>query len=154
MNIKFSRISWKGNEGFYYSSYEMPKKSFLSDKTDHHKLYYHEIGTSQETDKIIFGGKKNEKFRYVNGQVTEDQKYLIVSVANTTAGNNLFIRDLSLPHNKFIPIIYMLGVLLLILPSFLSSNNKCKVILVNLSIWFAIILVLMTFYYLYQLFIS
>ena len=56
--------------------------------------------------------------------------------------------------DKFIPIIYMLGVLLLILPSFLSSNNKWKVILVNLSIWFAIILVLMTFYYLYQLFIS
>ena len=56
--------------------------------------------------------------------------------------------------DKFIPIIYMLGVLLLILPSFLSSNNKWKVILVNLSIRFAIILVLMTFYYLYQLFIS
>ena len=54
--------------------------------------------------------------------------------------------------DKFIPIIYMLGVLLLILPSFLSSNNKWKVILVNLSIWFAIILVLMTFYHLYQLF--
>ena len=54
--------------------------------------------------------------------------------------------------DKFIPIIYMLGVLLLILPSFLSSNNKWKVILVNLSIWFAIILVIMTFYYLYQLF--
>ena len=56
--------------------------------------------------------------------------------------------------DKFIPIIYMLGVFLLILPSFLSSNNKWKVILINLSIWFAIILVLMTFYYLYQLFIS
>ena len=56
--------------------------------------------------------------------------------------------------DKFIPIIYMLGVLLLILPSFLSSINKWKVILVNLSIRFAIILVLMTFYYLYQLFIS
>ena len=56
--------------------------------------------------------------------------------------------------DKFIPIIYMLGVFLLILPSFLSSNNKWKVILINLSIWFAIILVLMTFYYLYQLFFS
>ena len=56
--------------------------------------------------------------------------------------------------DKIIPIIYMLGVLLLILPSFLSSNNKWKVILVNLSIWFAIIIVLMTFYYLYQLFFS
>ena len=56
--------------------------------------------------------------------------------------------------DKFIPIIYMLGVLLLILPSFLSSNNKWKVILVNFSMWFAIILVLMTFYYLYQLFFT
>jgi len=56
--------------------------------------------------------------------------------------------------DKFIPIIYMLGVFILVLPSFLSSNNKWKVILVNLSIWFAIILVLVTVYYLYQLFFS
>ena len=41
LNIKFSGISWKGNDGFYYSSYDKPKTSILSAKTDNHKLYYH-----------------------------------------------------------------------------------------------------------------
>ena len=78
INVKFSGISWKGNEGFYYSSYEQPKNSILSDKNDNHKLYYHKIGTSQNEDKIIFGDKEDERFRYVNGRTTEDEKYLII----------------------------------------------------------------------------
>ncbi|NNF81258.1 MAG: S9 family peptidase, partial [Flavobacteriaceae bacterium] len=41
MDIKFSGISWYKNEGFYYSSYDKPKGSELSAKTDQHKLYYH-----------------------------------------------------------------------------------------------------------------
>ena len=48
VDIKFSGISWKGNEGFFYSSYDRPKKSELSDKTDQHKLYYHKLGTKQK----------------------------------------------------------------------------------------------------------
>ena len=40
-DIKFTAISWKGNEGFYYSSYDKPQGSELSAQTDHHKLYYH-----------------------------------------------------------------------------------------------------------------
>ena len=40
-NVKFSAISWKSNEGFYYSSYEAPEGSKLSSKTDQHMLYYH-----------------------------------------------------------------------------------------------------------------
>jgi prolyl oligopeptidase len=40
VDIKFSGISWYKNEGFYYSSYDKPKGSELSAKTDQHKLYY------------------------------------------------------------------------------------------------------------------
>jgi prolyl oligopeptidase len=40
-DIKFSGLSWQANEGFYYSSYDKPKGSELSAKTDHHKLYFH-----------------------------------------------------------------------------------------------------------------
>jgi prolyl oligopeptidase len=39
VDIKFSGVSWKGNEGFYYSSYDKPKGSELSAKTDQHKVY-------------------------------------------------------------------------------------------------------------------
>ena len=54
-NVKFSAISWKSNEGFYYSSYEAPEGSKLSSKTDRHMLYYHKLGTKQKFDKVIFG---------------------------------------------------------------------------------------------------
>ncbi len=93
VDIKFSGLSWKANEGFYYSSYDKPKGSELSAKTDQHKLYYHKLGTSQKEDKIIFG--KDKKRRYVGGSVTEDDKYLVISAANSTSGNELYIKDLT-----------------------------------------------------------
>ena len=93
VDIKFSGLSWKANEGFYYSSYDKPKGSELSAKTDQHKLYYHKIGTLQKEDEIIFGAK--EKRRYVGGRVTEDNRYLIISAANSTSGNELYIKDLT-----------------------------------------------------------
>ena len=94
IDVKFSGVSWKGNEGFYYSSYDKPKGSELSAKTDQHKLYYHKLGTSQKDDKIIFGGTPEEKNRYVGGGVTEDDRFLIISASTSTSGNKLFIKDL------------------------------------------------------------
>ena len=54
--------------------------------------------------------------------------------------------------DKLVPIIYMIGVLLLVLPSFLSSNSSLKIFFTNLSIWIAIILVVLTFYFTYHYF--
>ena len=104
-DVKFSGISWYKNEGFYYSSYDKPKGSELSAKTDQHKLYYHKLGTLQEEDAIIFGEKASEKHRYVSGYLTEDHRYLIVSAAISTSGNKLFIKDLSDENSVLKPII-------------------------------------------------
>ncbi|BCY27608.1 prolyl oligopeptidase family serine peptidase [Flavobacterium okayamense] len=93
VDVKFSGMSWYKNDGFYYSSYDKPKGSELSAKTDQHKLYYHKLGTKQSEDKVVFGLK--EKRRYVGGYVTEDENYLIISGANATNGNELYIKDLS-----------------------------------------------------------
>lgn len=95
VDIKFSGISWKGNDGFYYSSYDKPKGSELSAKTDQHKLYYHKVGTPQSEDKIIFGGTPEEKHRYVGGYLTEDQRYLIITASTSTSGNKLYLKDLT-----------------------------------------------------------
>ncbi len=102
-NIKFSRLSWKGNEGFYYSSYDKPKGSELSAKTDQHKVYFHKLGTPQKEDKLIFGG--TEKYRYVNGEVTEDDRYLVIDPRTSTSGNKLYIKDLSEPNSKLATIL-------------------------------------------------
>jgi prolyl oligopeptidase len=104
-DVKFSGISWYKNEGFYYSSYDKPKGSELSAKTDQHKLYYHKLGTLQKEDAIIFGEKASEKHRYVSGYLTEDHRYLIVSAAISTSGNKLFIKDLSDKKSVLKPII-------------------------------------------------
>ncbi len=98
IDVKFSGINWYKNEGFYYSSYDKPTGSELSAKTDEHKLYYHKLGTSQKTDKIVFGEKY--KRRYVGGYVTNDQKYLVVTAANATSGNELYIQDLTKANSQ------------------------------------------------------
>jgi len=95
-DIKFSGISWKGNEGFYYSSYDRPSGSELSAMTDHHKLYYHRAGTPQSEDVIVFGA--DLKRRYVSGYVTDDGRYLIISASVSTTGNELYIMDLSVKN--------------------------------------------------------
>ncbi len=105
VNVKFSGIAWKGNEGFYYSSYDKPEGSDLSTKTDQHKLYYHKLGTPQKSDKVIFGGNDTEKHRYVQGYLTEDEKFLVITASESTSGNKLFIQDLSNPKSKLITIL-------------------------------------------------
>ncbi|MFL1894562.1 prolyl oligopeptidase family protein [Aquimarina sp. 2-A2] len=105
IDVKFSGMAWKGNEGFYYSSYDKPKGSELSAKTDQHKLYYHKLGTAQKDDQLVFGGTPEEKHRYVNGQVTEDNKYLLISASISTSGNKLFLKDLSKPNSKLVTIL-------------------------------------------------
>ncbi|WP_282079938.1 prolyl oligopeptidase family serine peptidase [Aquimarina algiphila] len=105
IDVKFSGMSWKGNEGFYYSSYDKPEGSELSAKTDQHKVYYHKLGTTQKEDALIFGGTPEEKHRYVGASVTEDDAYLIISASVSTSGNKLFIKDLTKPDSKLITIL-------------------------------------------------
>jgi len=94
LDVKFSGVSWKANEGFYYSSYDKPKGSELSEKTDQHKLYYHKLGTPQSDDELVYGGKESEKNRYVSGYVTNDNRFLVIEAAKKTTGNKLLIKDL------------------------------------------------------------
>lgn len=102
IDVKFSGLAWKGNEGIYYSSYEKPKGSELSAKTDQHRLFFHKIGTPQKDDKIIFGDK--DKRRYVGGSVSEDGRFLIISAANSTSGNEMYIQDLKNPNAQIIQV--------------------------------------------------
>ena len=104
IDIKFSSIAWKGNEGFFYSSYDKPKGSELSAKTDQHKLYYHKLGTPQKNDQLIFGGTPSEKYRYVSGAVSLDAHYLFISAAVNTSGNKLFLKDLKNPKAPLVTI--------------------------------------------------
>lgn len=98
IDVKFSGLSWYKNEGFYYSSYDKPDGSELSAKTDEHKLYYHKLNTPQTQDRVVFGDKT--KRRYVGGYVTDDQNYLVITAANATSGNELYLQDLNNPNGS------------------------------------------------------
>jgi prolyl oligopeptidase len=103
-DIKFSGISWRGNDGFYFSTYEKPKGSQLSAKTQSHKLFYHQVSTPRSADKLIFGDDKNPR-RYVGAGLTEDERFLIVTAAISTTGNELYIQDLNDPKGKLITVV-------------------------------------------------
>lgn len=105
-DVKFSSLAWRGNHGFYYSSYDNPDKadgSQLSTKTHEHKLLYHILDTPQSEDSLIFGGSERPT-RYIGGHVTEDQRFLVVTAAQNTSGNQLFIKDLNNPQGDFVQI--------------------------------------------------
>lgn len=105
IDVKFSGLSWKGNEGFYYSSYDKPTEgSQLSGLTQHHKLYFHKIGTSQKEDKLIFGGEETPR-RYIGANLTEDQRFLVITAAESTTGNELYIQDLSKAESPIIKVV-------------------------------------------------
>lgn len=103
-DLKFTGIAWKGNEGFYYSSYDKPKGSELSSKTQHHKLYYHKLGTPQQQDALVFGGEKTPR-RYIGAGLTEDERFLIVSAATSTTGNELYVQDLKDPKGTLVNLV-------------------------------------------------
>jgi len=104
-DLKFTGIAWKGNEGFYYSTYDKPKVgSQLSGMTQYHKLYYHVLGTPQSQDKLIFGGEQTPR-RYIGAYLTEDERFLVITAATTTTGNELYIQDLSNPGSEIVNVV-------------------------------------------------
>jgi len=52
--------------------------------------------------------------------------------------------------DQILPVIYMIGVLLLVLPAFLQSNSKIKQFLSNLTIWIIVVLIILTIIYLFE----
>lgn len=104
-DLKFTGIAWKGNEGFYYSTYDKPKVgSQLAGITQFHKLYYHVLGTPQSQDKMIFGGEQTQR-RYIGAYLTEDERFLVITAAKETTGNELYLQDLSKPESEIVNVV-------------------------------------------------
>ena len=91
--VKFSGTSWVGN-GFYYSRYPAPSGSEFSSENTFHSVYYHEIGTPQSEDRLVYRNDQ-EPNRYHFAYATEDRKYLILNTSTGTDGNSLDYLDLS-----------------------------------------------------------
>lgn len=94
--VKFTGISWKGEEGFYYSGYDRPKDEAtkFSAKTEYQKVYFHKIGTPQSADVLIYEDREHP-LRYVSGGLTEDERFLVLSISEGTDGSEIKVKDLN-----------------------------------------------------------
>jgi len=97
--VKFSGMSWKGN-GIYYSRYAEPTGSGLSQKNQFHKVYYHELGKTQDNDILLFEDKDHPDYNF-GAFTTEDENYLFVSTSQSTSGEKLMVKDLRDPKAIF-----------------------------------------------------
>jgi prolyl oligopeptidase len=99
--VKFSGASWLQN-GFFYSRYDAPAKGKdFSNQNEFMKIYYHEIGSDQANDKLVYEDK-NHPLRYFNAGLTEDERFLIINISEGTSGNEILIKDLNgLSKNEY-----------------------------------------------------
>ena len=105
--IKFSGASWTHDgKGFFYSRYDEPnEKSKHEDVNYYQKLFYHQIGTPQSQDVLIYERQDQKEWGF-SGGVTEDGKYLIISVWQGTETKNLiFYKDLTAPESTVVELI-------------------------------------------------
>ena len=97
--VKFSGASWrKDGSGFYYSRYDAPKSGdALKGVNKFHKLYFHQLGTEQSADVLVYERKDKPDWGF-GGHVTDDGRYLIISVSEgTDPKNRVLYKDLSVP---------------------------------------------------------
>jgi len=89
--VKFSGVSWKGN-GFYYSRYDAPEEGeAYSGKNEFHKVYYHELGTSQAEDELIYWNE-NEPLRNYYAWTPESEDAVVLFESESTSGEQLYYK--------------------------------------------------------------
>jgi prolyl oligopeptidase len=105
--VKFSGASWtKDGKGFFYNRYDEPKSGNSMLNTNYFpKLCYHRVGTPQSEDALIFERPQNKDWLF-GGAVTDDGRYLVISVRRGSVSKNLlYYKDLSDPNGKIVELI-------------------------------------------------
>ncbi|MCW0484036.1 prolyl oligopeptidase family serine peptidase [Gaoshiqia sediminis] len=100
--VKFSGLSWYDG-GFFYSAYDAPEAgSELSKSNEYQKVFYHKLGTPQVEDQLIAEDSTRPK-RMFGAGVTDDKRFLTLTMSETTHGNALSVKDLSKAGAEFVP---------------------------------------------------
>ena len=105
--VKFSSVSWKKDgSGFFYSRYDKPdEKNKLRSQVYNHKLFFHQLGTPQSQDKLIYE-RPDQKEWLFNAEVTDDGRYLIISVQRgTDPKNRIFYKNLVDPKSNVVELL-------------------------------------------------
>ncbi|MCS7047548.1 MAG: prolyl oligopeptidase family serine peptidase, partial [Gemmataceae bacterium] len=106
--VKFSGMSWSHDgKGIYYSRYPEPKPGEKYQGLSlNQKLYYHRLGTPQSDDELIYE-RPDQPTWSITGGVTDDGKYLLISVGDGTTSrrNRVYLQDLTQGGAKPQPLI-------------------------------------------------
>ncbi|HUA13815.1 MAG TPA: prolyl oligopeptidase family serine peptidase [Verrucomicrobiae bacterium] len=105
--VKFSGASWtKDDKGFFYSRYDEPKSGTALRETNYfQKLYYHQLGTPQADDKLIYDRPDNKEMLF-GGNVSSDGHYLIITVSEgTSPKTRLYYKDLTQPDSSVVKLL-------------------------------------------------
>ncbi|MGV8091727.1 MAG: prolyl oligopeptidase family protein [Mangrovibacterium sp.] len=101
--VKFSGLGWYDG-GFFYSAYDQPEKgSELSKSNEYQKVYYHKLGTLQKDDRLIMEDREKPK-RMFGAGLTDDKRFLVLSISEATNGNALSVRDMAAKKAGFVPL--------------------------------------------------
>lgn len=105
--VKFSGAAWShDHQGFYYSRYDEPDETTKLEAVNYYqKLYYHRLGTPQSADTLVYERPDQKEWGF-SGGVTDDGRYLIISVRLGTDPRNLvFYKDLQTPDSPVVELI-------------------------------------------------
>ncbi|MCK6456542.1 MAG: prolyl oligopeptidase family serine peptidase [Phycisphaerae bacterium] len=105
--VKFSGASWtKDGKGFFYSRYDEPKgENKLKALNHYHKLYYHRLGDPQSSDTLVYERPDQKEWGF-GGEVTEDGKYLVITVwQGTEQKNRVYYKDLAVTDARVIELL-------------------------------------------------
>jgi len=94
--VKFSGASWTHDgSGFFYSRYDAPKEGQkLQELNYFQKLFFHKRGTPQSEDVLVYHRPDQKEWGF-GGHVTEDGRYLIISIRQgTDTKNRLFYKEI------------------------------------------------------------
>ncbi|SFF01617.1 prolyl oligopeptidase family serine peptidase [Thermophagus xiamenensis] len=93
--VKFSDISWLGEEGFFYSRYDAPEKGQeLTNLNRFQQVFYHKVGEKQEQDLLVFKDSVNPLSNYT-AEVDDDGQHLILYGTRSTNNNSLMIKKIN-----------------------------------------------------------
>ncbi len=94
--VKFSGLSWVGNEGFFYSRFPEPEEGQDFQSLNYNqKVYFHRIGTPQSEDELVFETPEFKERGHGVGVSSDGRYAMIISSLGTDDRYEVRYIDLS-----------------------------------------------------------
>ena len=92
---RFASVAWKkDNSGFYYTRHPQKGEVPVGEEVYHVKIFYHPLGGDPSKDAMIFGDKIGAQDMPGVQLADDDDRWLLISVAQGWAKSELYLQDL------------------------------------------------------------